>query len=358
MVGEPTKFRDRDAPVTPEGLIFRTYGYNHPEGSCFCDLEYAPETLYRTDDPRALRDGLPTRYYKFHFDGGLRFALDHDPPYKILHSSLNRMLVGVREEQLSYTVHPDERLRELMEADGDPLVEAAAEVLCLVIDNSTLRLEDFGVFGSLAHGFHNPQYSDLDFIIYGRRELRELRTTLEELYVEGSLKNEFDNWTTRDPPAHWNFTHYSKEDYGRSQRQKHIYATHESKALGRTVKVEFEPVRRWDAVNNEYEVTERIESLGRVEAVGEILSCDEAGFMPSLYPIKLKQIDAYIDHQDVLRVVSYVEEFRLQLKPGETAVIRGNLERVEMRRREFYQITLSYGPDYFDQVLKAMVAPS
>ncbi|TEU09830.1 hypothetical protein E3J20_05405, partial [Candidatus Bathyarchaeota archaeon] len=73
------RFRDRDAPITDDGLIFRTYGYDHPSDSCFCDLEYAPETLYRSDDPRAVRDGLPKKYYKFYFDGGLKFALNRDP---------------------------------------------------------------------------------------------------------------------------------------------------------------------------------------------------------------------------------------------------------------------------------------
>lgn len=354
----PMKFRDRDAPVTPEGLIFRTYGYDHPPSSCFCDLEYASETLYRTEYPRALRDGLPTKYYKFYSDGGLRFVMNHHPQYQLLHRPLNRWLVGVRDEQLSHVVRPDQRMRELMDAHGDPLTEAVREVLDLIIDNSTLKLEDFGVFGSIAHGFHNPQYSDVDLIVYGIRELRELRATLEGLYKEGSLRNEFEDWTPEDPPAHWNFTRYSKKEYGPYQRRKLIYATYESRGLGRVVKVEFEPVRRWDEIQNEYETTERIGTLGRVEAVGEILTCNEAGFIPSVYPVRLKEIDADIDRQDVNRIVSYVEEFRLQLESGETALVRGNLERVETMAGEFYQITLSHGPDYFDQVLKAQGASS
>ena len=61
------KFRDRDAPISHEGLIFRTYGYDHPKNSCFCDLEYAPENMYAVNDPRAIRDGLPTNYFKFYF---------------------------------------------------------------------------------------------------------------------------------------------------------------------------------------------------------------------------------------------------------------------------------------------------
>jgi predicted nucleotidyltransferase len=352
------KFRDRDAPITPEGLIFRTYGYDHPPDSCFCDLEYASEKLYRTSNPKALRDGLPTKYYKFYLDGGLKFALSLDPPYRLLHEPLNQTMVGVKAEQLSQVVRPGERLRELLASDGDPLVETAREVLDLVIESSNLRLEDFGVFGSLAHGFHNPMYSDVDLIIYGVRQLRELKSTLADLYKGGSLRNEFDDWTIRDGPGHWNFTNYSKAEYGSAQRRKLIFAKHEAERLGRTVNVEFEPVRRWDEIRNEYGATERITGLGRVEAVGEILSGDEGGFMPSVFPVRLREMSGGVDPGAVRRVVSYVKEFRLQLEAGDEALIIGNLEEVATKDEVFHQITLSYGPGYFEQALKAIDAPS
>ena len=355
--GEAMRFRDRDAPITPEGLIFRTYGYDHPPDACFCDLEYASEKIYRSDDPKALRDGLPVKYYKFYLDGGLRFAMKQDPPYQILNRPLDRMMVGVREEQLARVMRPSERLSELLAHEEDPLIEATREVLDLIVDNSSLGPQDFGVFGSLAQGFHNPRYSDIDLIIYGMRQLEELRSTLKALYEEGLLRNEFDGWTPRDPPHHWNFTNYPKEEYGEAQRRKLIFANYESEGLGREVNVEFEPVRRWDEINNEYEAIETIEKLGRVEAVGDVISDEEGGFMPSVYPVKLMKISTDSDPGDVYRVVSYVKEFRLQLEAGDKAIIVGDLERVVTKSDEFHQITLSYGPGYFDQVLKAKETP-
>lgn len=348
------RFRDRDAPVTTEGLIFRTYGYDHPEDACFCDLEYAPESVYRSDNTRAVRVGGRKRYYKFYFDKGLRFVKERYPQYQLHHKSLNRPLVGVKGVQLAGIVRPDQQLRKLMMACGDPLTEAVKEVLNFVLDSSTLRLRDFGVFGSLAHRFHNPLYSDIDLIIYGRRELKELRATLARLYEEGVLRNEFEDWTVDGPPAHWNFARYSKEEYGRLQKRKMIYSTLLSEELGRTVKIEFEPVRRWGEIENEYKSTIRIENMGRVEAFVEVLSDEEAGFMPSIYPVELRKVDLDIDPHDFKRVVSYVEEFRLQVEAGETAQVRGNFELVETSDGQFYQIVLSYGKDYFNQVLKPM----
>ncbi len=266
-------------------------------------------------------------------------------------------MVGVKVEQLSGVMRPDERLKELLEEENDPLVETARDVLDLVLERSSLRLRDFGVFGSLAHGFYHPQYSDVDLIIYGVEQLKELRSTLVALYGEGSMMNEFDTWTPDDPPQHWNFTEYDKAEYGGYQKRKLIYARFSSPKLGRTVNVEFEPVRRWDEITNEYPITERIEQLGRVEAVGEVLSDDEGGFMPSVYPVELHEVSCDIDPGSISRVVSYVKEYRLQLLAGETALIKGNLERVVTVDGEFHQIALSYGPDYFGQVLKALKTP-
>jgi predicted nucleotidyltransferase len=345
------RFRDRDAPITSDGLIFRTYGYDHPPNSCFCDLEYAPENLYKSEDPRAVRNGHSTKYYKFYFDGGLKFALRRDPPYELLNEPLGLNMVGVRDSQIFRVMRPNKRLLELLEEDNDSLITACKEVLDLVLDSSSLKYGDFGVFGSLAHRFHNPKYSDIDLIIYGKDQLHILRETLDGLYKNGLLKNEFEDWNPSFPPVHWNFKHYSKKQYGELQKRKRIYATYNSQSLNRIVKVEFEPVRRWNEIDNKYSSYKKITNLGRVDATGEILQDDESGFMPSIYYVYLKEINKNIDCGNIIRVVSFVEEFRLQLQTGESVFMKGNLERIEKYDGIFYQIVLSYGEDYFDQVL-------
>jgi predicted nucleotidyltransferase len=347
-------FRDRDSPITKDGLIFRVYGYDHPNGSCFCDLEYAPDSLYSVETIKALREGPKGRYYKFYLDGGLKFASAQKPPYRIFHKPLQRMMVGVKLSQISWMIRPELRLAELLKVSGDPLIDAMRDVLGIVTDNSHLRTDDFGVFGSLAHGFHSVRYSDIDLIIYGKTKLVKLRETLQNLFDDGIMENEFDDWTLNDPPHHWNFTRYSKAEYGPYQRRKLIYARYISKNLGRRVNVEFEPVRRLNEVKNEYGGIDKIESLGRVEARGDVLDDGEGGFMPSIYPVRISEVNANVDRHSIRRVVSYVKEFRLQLKADETALIRGNLEKVVTKNEEFHQITLSYGPDYFDQVLKVV----
>ncbi|MBS7620094.1 nucleotidyltransferase domain-containing protein [Candidatus Bathyarchaeota archaeon] len=345
------RLRDRDSPISQEGLIFRVYGYDHPEDSCFCDLEYAPEEVYTSGIQKSVRTLGNRRFFKFYFDEGLKFVHNHFPEYQVFHKHLREMLVGLREDQIIQVVRPDERLKEILISKEDPLIEELNQVLELVLEISSLDLGDFGVFGSIFHGFHSPKFSDIDLIVYGKRELKELREALKSLYSENLLSNEFDDWTVEMPPLHWNFSNYSKKEYGWHQKRKLIYATRMSKRLGRRVKIEFEPVRRWDEIRNEYEETLKIEKIGTIEATVKVISDEDSGFMPSVYSVEALRTDPNVA-QGVERVVSYMEEFRLQLETGEIAQVIGRLEKVEMKNRCFNQITLSQGEGYFEQIIK------
>jgi len=357
MVGDYVRFRDRDAPITEEGLIFRVYGYAHPPGFCVCDLEYAPETVYKSVDPRSLRERDGKRFYKFYFDGGLNFVKKRFPRYQFFYRPLRTHLVGLAEEQILEMRRPDERLRLIFDSDReDALVQALRELLMKIFEVSKLEISDFGIFGSIMHDFYNPKYSDLDLVVYGRKQLLELMEALNALYSDAGsgFENEFGRWDLSMPPLHWRFKYYSKAEYGWHQRRKTVYALYKSAGLKRTVKVEFEPVRRWSEIINEYADDERIKSLGWVEATVRILDDSESFFMPSIYPVEALRIGKRFKNVDVERVVSYVEEFRMQLKEGEEGIVRGRLERVSSRKGESHQITLSYGPSYFKQVLKLL----
>jgi hypothetical protein len=47
-----------------------------------------------------------------------------------------------------------------------------------------------------------------------------------------------------------------------------------------------------------------------------------------------------------------MEEFRQQAQKDETVIVEGNLEKVASQKESFYQVTLTYCPRYYEQVLK------
>lgn len=352
-----SRLRDRDAPITEEGIILRVYGYSHPPNAAICDAEYASDRIYRSDDARALRKDRKSGsiYYKFYSDEGLQFIRNNYPQYQVYHAALQKYIVGIKEDQIVELRRPNEKLKELLIRDEkDLLINTGIELLDTIFDRSNLRSADFGVFGSILHDFYHVSYSDLDFVIYGRRKLGTLLELLKDFYAEkgSNLRNEFEGAKVSSS-SHWMFKDYSPEEYVWHEKRKLIWAIYNSESLGRQVKVEFEPIRDWNEIKKEPE-SMLIEKVGRVRCIAKILAEDQSYFMPSIYPIEVERILGGIGSESIIRIVSYVEEFRMQGRTGERVLVEGSLEKVTMPKRSFHQITLSYGPHYHEQVIKAL----
>jgi len=349
------KLRDRDAIITADSIIFRVYGYFHPSDAYVCDPEYASVTIYESMNPRAPRGKRKSLYYKFYADEGLQFVREKYPRYTILYEPLQKRFVGVPQEYIAKTRKPDERFRQLIaKQSGDYLLKALHNLSTLVMSRSGLSENDFGVFGSLLHGFYHPRFSDLDLIVYGRQELRKLCETLGDLYnEEDSLRNEFESAKALEG-KHWKFVNYSPKEYLWHQRRKMIYALLKSKEGGRVVKIEFEPVKDWKEIYNEYDPDTRILKRGWIKATARVTNDQDAPFIPSIYPIQILEILEGPKVENIQRILSYVEEFRMQTKRDEHVCVEGNLEKVVTMNKTFHQITLTYGPRYYEQTLKVI----
>ena len=351
------KLRDRDAAETAEGLIFRVFGYSQPPCSYICDAEYASSRIFTSKDSRAPRTGKPDLYYKFYNDEGMKLIARRYPQYMVCHEMLGLDLVGIKESQISEARKPEVRLQELLKVGPtDELLAAMERVLMISLSNTGLKTEDFGVFGSMLHGFHHPKFSDIDFIVYGKAANSKMRQTLQALYSDNAsgLHNEFESENVMDGKD-WRFRNFTIPDFIWHQRRKQIYGLYDDKASGRTIKAEFEPVKAWSEIKSEYDPKTRIKQKGWVKLKAKITSDDEAPFIPSIYNIEPLEIYSGAPEAfEAKRVFSFMEEFRQQAQKDETVIVEGNLEEVVSPRGSFYQVTLTYCPRYYEQVLKVM----
>jgi predicted nucleotidyltransferase len=349
------KLRDRDAVLTGDGLIFRVYGYIHPSGAYVCDPEYASSTVFRSTNPRARRGEPEPVYYKFFADEGMKLILNKFPQYTVFYEPLQKRLVGVNEDDITEVRRPDVCLQQVLAKEPDDvLLKALHDLFSRVSSRSGLTEKDFGVFGSLLHGFYHPNFSDLDFIVYGKENMDRLCEALETLYREDpSLRNEFDSMKAVESKD-WKFLNYSLEEYVWHQRRKMIYAYFDSPDAERVVKAEFEPVKGWKEICNEYSPSTRIFHVGWIKAIVEITDDRDAPFIPSIYQIEVEDVLDGPEVDDTKRIFSYMEEFRMQAKKGERVLVEGNLEKVVNGTDTFHQITLSYGPRYYEQTLKVI----
>ena len=181
-----------------------------------------------------------------------------------------------------------------------------------------------------------------------------MRETLEEVYADRSsdLKNEFGNAQAMRGKQ-WRFKNFSMSEFLWHQQRKQIYGQLNDTISGRVTKAEFEPVKAWSEISSEYDPEARIIQKGWIKLKARITEDADAPFIPSIYRITpLEVLAGAREALEAVRVFSYLEEFRLQAQKDEIVCVEGNLEEVISPEGSFHQVTLTYCPRYYEQVLK------
>ena len=350
--------RDRDGVVTKEGLIFRVFGYSHPPEAYVCDAEYASEKIFRSTDSRAPRTGGNVVFFKFYDDEGWKFVSNKFPQYTIFHEMLGQKIVGIHQTDIAETRRPEAVLQTLAAQPAkDELVEAMQRVLDTVARQSGVTKSDFGVFGSMLHGFHHPKFSDIDLIVFGVNANKRVRATLATLYSDkqSSFKNEFETEVAMKGKR-WRFKNFTVKEFLWHQKRKQIYGLFDDLKSGRKIKTEFEPVKAWSEIRSEYNPKARIARKDWVQIRARITDDAEAPFIPSVYGIQpIEVLEGSRVGLEAVQVVSYMEEFRCQAWKDETVIVEGNLEEVITQKHNFHQIALTYCPRYYEQTLKILL---
>jgi predicted nucleotidyltransferase len=350
----PLNLRDRDSILTKEGLLFRVFGYSHPPNKYICDAEYASADIFTSNDPRAPRTGGNQHFYKFYNDEGMKLIFKRYPQYTVFHEMLQQKVVAVNPDGAEVR-KPEKRLPELMAAEPkDKLVDATQRVLNTMLKQSGLSMADFGVFGSMLHSFHHPDYSDIDLVVYGRKENAKMRKVLEALYADDAsdYSNEFANPGVMQGKQ-WRYQNLTVKEFLWHQCRKQIYGLFNDAKSGRVTKAEFEPVKGWSEITSEYDPEARIVQKGWVKLKARVIDDADAPFIPSIYTIKpLEVLSGPKEAAEAVRIFSYMEEFRLQAQNDEVVYVEGNLEEVVSPNCGFHQVTLTYCPRYYEQVLK------
>jgi predicted nucleotidyltransferase len=348
------KLRDRDSILTPEGLIFRVFGYSHPPNTYLCDAEYASAKVFASKDPRAPRTGNSQHFYKFYNDEGMNLVFKSFPQYTVFNKMLGKKVIAVNPED-SEVRKPEKQLSRLMKNEPkDTLINATQRVVNTMLIHSGLSLENFGVFGSMLHNFQHPDFSDIDLVVYGMKENAKLHEVLEGLYADEAtvFRNEFTSPDVLQGKK-WRYKNLTKKEFLCHQHRKKIYGLFDDAESGRTIKMEFEPVKAWSEITSEYDSSTRIKQKGWVKLKARIVDDANALFIPSVYVIEpIEVFGGPREAVEAIRVLSYMEEFRLQGKNDEVVYIEGNLEEVISPNYGFYQVTLTYCPRYYEQVLK------
>ncbi|MHA2042069.1 MAG: hypothetical protein ACW975_09420, partial [Candidatus Thorarchaeota archaeon] len=179
---------------------------------------------------------------------------------------------------------------------------------------------------------------------------------LLEWYSEpdGYLANEFivEVQQFLDKPSP--FTAITREEIIAHHRRKGIYGILPG-AREPFLKVEFEPIRRFDEIDNLAE--DAIMTPGdRITVRARISTHDDGYYMPSEYGIETLEVIEGDPSASPTKVLNYIEQFRMMAFRDEEVIVSGVLEHVERRNAEYDQIALSYPPGWEANVLKTIDA--
>ena len=194
---------DGDTFVTEEGFIFNVFGYEHPDDRVFAFLKYIPAKFKNLFDVRFLRrtwkyDGeqvvrAEKLYTASNYQAFLQAFRSNFPDYLYFCPFRQKTVISAPLKTIKKVFVPNVCLHSLLERERtDELQRKTLDLISLLSDNSNITLKDFGVRGSVALNMHTSM-SDIDIAIYGSKNFRRLKKTIDALVEAGRLSYIFNN---------------------------------------------------------------------------------------------------------------------------------------------------------------------
>jgi predicted nucleotidyltransferase len=307
--------RDGDTFVTKEGFVFYVFGYEHPKNRVLSFLKYIPSQLKPHFPIRFLKHkwklgnihlARPEKLYTAqNYQKFLETFRSTFPQYIYFCPYRLKEVISVPLEHIEKVYVPKECLQRLFKKKRkDRLQKLALELITLLSIESKVPLEDFGIHGSIALNMHTAK-SDIDLVVYGSKNFRNLEKAIDKLVEEDTLKYVFTKKLDR-----------ARKHRGRYKDKLFVYNA----------------VRNIGEINVQYG-NHKYVPIRDVTFSCEVVNDNEAMFRPAIYQVKnyqpLDPASKLREDKVPTRVVSMIGYYRNVARRGEKIKVSGTLERVE-----------------------------
>ncbi len=312
-------FRDGDVIVSKDNFIFYTFGYKHPWNRVISFLKYIPSKLaynfklkwlsqkWFFKSVEMVRPAL--LYSPENYSQIIKSLKSHFPGYVFYDLNLKKWLIAPLRDKIKEVYRPNECLKKLLSKRmKDELEKKALNLIHLLSFYSKVKIDFFGIHGSISLGMHSEQ-SDIDVAVYGSRNYEKVIKTLQVLekreVLEISRKNEVEE-------RRMNTGFYNGKRF----------------VLNAT--------RLINEIRNE----EEWKPLHPVTVTCEVADTAESMFRPVIYKVKKCFLEGRTPNVTVEEIVSMIGLYRSYLKRGEVVIVKGMLEKSSSGR---YRVIIGSG---------------
>lgn len=314
--------KDKDFVETQEGLLFTVVGYMHPPDAYTTYLKYRPDPEGKWE-----RQGVHYRrmiqvYSAAEVQSSGNWLRENHPEYISLDRVRGFELALVPWKSIIAYYLPEVRMTEILRDPQDPLESRTRALVKLLSEASGVPENRFGITGSLLLGIHNPMFSDIDLLIYGRENTHQVRDAMDGLFGENKVKP-----FSHDEILSWK--HRQVQTLGIPAKYvEHIAWSFWQRGRFNNTNFSISPVRLDAEIMEEYG-SEIFSAIGAVEFTATIEEDEGNLFVPARYLVgDISLEDGDVKFPALTEVISYEGIFAGVFHKGDRIQVRGTAEAV------------------------------
>ena len=319
--------RDHDFLETEDSWIFCVVGDIHPPGRFFSYLKYVPGTGPWRRGGKSFSRAF-SEYSMDEFKKILEYLKRVKPEFVEYDPVIGAEMISVPIEFVKKHYNCSAGLRELFKrGPRDRLEKLTTTLVQEICDHGDLHEDDLGITGSILLQIHHER-SDIDLIVYGRKEFWKAVEILSELGYLGVRSRE---QALRDMLKRYPITPSDASNLVDRVRHRGVY---------RGVEFSIHGVRKNEEITEKY--SDKIyRKIGLAHAVLEIDDASDSCFNPAIYKVHGSAEIAGREY-DVEQLMCYDLTFSAMFKEGDRIEAYGKLESVvdRVRGKKFYSLLI------------------
>ena len=320
---ELKEFRDRDFIEDRDGYLFCVVGYVHPPDRVLAYLKYIPSSKETIWQRKEIKYDRVLKYYSsVAVMDSMRILKKSKPNYIYFDKYFNIKFIGVPRSEIKVHYVPEKRLRKIIYEQKDSLEKDLAELVSYLSEISGVNLEYFGISGSILLGIHNPKYSDIDLMIYGRDNSFKLLEAVNQVLNKGYV-----SLPDRVTLEKWAFEISKHHPLTPSEAMK-LYMEKKMRLVFKGKRVfSLHPAKLSNEIKEKY--GDRIyEPICLVKIKGVVKNISDSIFLPATYIVNNVEIIEGSFKGEIREVVTFEGLYAGLLKEGEKFIAYGKVEKV------------------------------